>query len=80
MEYIHQDDAREKWCPFARVEINWIDDVGTITGNRFDTDKSNNLPAGTKCLAEECMAWIINEDGTESPKGRCGLINHTKAE
>ena len=67
-----EDQAREKWCPFA--------DIGP--GNRIATKDGDTLPMhGCFCIASDCMAWIacgedvFNDDGTVDVVlgGWCGL-------
>lgn len=51
-----EDEARQKWCPFARV-IEMLDDEpveGYGVGNRSTMQTSH---PHARCLASECMAW-----------------------
>lgn len=41
-----EDEAKTKWCPFARVSY------GKYSCNRSDHDS----PVG-KCIGSKCMAW-----------------------
>lgn len=71
-----EDEARKKWCPFARV----IDDLSGAAS-------SARLRDGTvKCIASECMAWrwidvteqndnptVADRTVKSSVRGFCGL-------
>lgn len=56
-----EQEAREKWCPHARV-VN----SAHMAGNRapFDTDYSERK-AFACCIASDCMAWRWVNDGFE---------------
>ena len=73
-------EAREKWCPMARLEGDYSDELGA---NRT---KSGRIPDAAKCIGSDCMMWVAtdnecaptpprrNEDDAEcSPAGYCGL-------
>jgi hypothetical protein len=51
-----EDEARTKWCPFARVIEN-----GSASGahNRVQlpTGRDVRVPVAGFCLASTCMAW-----------------------
>lgn len=57
MSNLHKEaQAREKWCPHARVLIISKDINGS--GNRVDFDGiSVANPEQARCIASECMAW-----------------------
>ena len=60
-----EEQAREKWCPMARVEI----DGGHLV-NKLDK-KWDPL-----CIASDCMMWRWGEpvlDGKNARQGYCGL-------
>lgn len=83
-----EEEARNKWCPFARVTI---DAPGVDTAwNRFP---GNETPHGTLCIGSQCMAWrwaslhrltfsdvdpddpviVTNIDKKSKTDGYCGL-------
>lgn len=56
------DEAKNKWCPMARVSA-------TPTG-----DLVSNRPYNvTACLADECMLWV--KSPSSNFEGCCGLIS-----
>ena len=76
-----EDEAKKKWCPFARVTEKWPDGV-TCARNRVVTIDGNSESelssvehasdlVGTKCLGSQCMAWR-KEEGLNI-EGYCGL-------
>ncbi len=48
-----EEQAKEKWCPFARVVIG--DEVARASGNRFTSGHYHNEAA--RCLGSGCMLW-----------------------
>ncbi len=77
-----EDQARTKWCPFARqmVSINQGQSpIALASANRFDGDQV------AMCLGSGCMAWRETEGarsgawvgGEQDPprpaRGYCGL-------
>jgi hypothetical protein len=49
--YLTEEDAREKWCPFARVASSETEAASANRGLPGD----GRGPVG--CIASECMAW-----------------------
>lgn len=79
-----EKEARECWCPFARVSIEGIaDDQLYFAGNRMmDADGNVSIVVGaTKCIASDCMAWWWEfqsshnkgAEFTDQARGCCGL-------
>lgn len=48
-----EEEARERWCPFARCERS------DTRGGSFNRDRDAiwPLPRGAMCLGSACMAW-----------------------
>lgn len=81
-----EEEAKSKWCPFARswdTIVSEQDSVARpVTINRY----SWGLPDGTKCLGSGCMAWSrefrtlyrLGDSGSveheDTGKGYCGLV------
>ena len=53
--------AKTKWCPWSRL----------ANGANRTSNSSVEIPAGTRCMASDCMAWLSNDD---AKTGRCGLV------
>ena len=80
-----EDEARQKWCPFARVAMISSSDIECPPCNRLAIDGVSGLeknPAGARCIASDCMAWRQYADiPADSPYydpelglgGHCGL-------
>lgn len=77
-----EDDARKKWCPFARVP-----DGGGVTGavtatNRHAGQKTGGdgkpriLRGNAMCIAAECMAWRWHNGFTYGYCGLAGIDAH----
>lgn len=54
-----EEEAKTKWCPFARVGVRWMDsqaeslaDLAAIAVNRGE-----NADTRSRCLGSACMAW-----------------------
>ncbi len=85
-----EDEAKTKWCPFARVIQFDIDDMPT--GNRLYTAATGemNFDGPALCIGSACMAWrwnlivkphhqmqvIIEPDEYSDSSGYCGLAKH----
>jgi hypothetical protein len=74
-------EAKQKWCPFARVGILTVN--GGVTVNRpigVPSERSE-VSEGTRCIASGCMAWewyvwpqqAAAESPSTEPAGVCGL-------
>lgn len=58
-----EEEARAKWCPFARVMSSAEGDGSN--GNRcFDADMQN--PKWARCIASACMAWRGQDRAAET--------------
>jgi hypothetical protein len=76
-------EAKEKWCPFTRVVgPNRMAPENRISLSAADHDKLSlsshpprKFPAGTHCLASQCMAWRWASKFYEEQDalGHCGL-------
>lgn len=78
------EEAKEKWCPFARVIVAKQKNDANIVGvpvsfNRIAIARSDRtiLDSSTKCMADKCMAWRWSEQPAIIPAppqtGYCGL-------
>ena len=70
---VSEDEAKTKWCPFARQMVTIESGGGAITGavavgsaNRFEGGK------GSLCLGSGCMAWR-RADALDTKIGYCGF-------
>lgn len=73
-----EDEARKRWCPFARVPDGGGADGRQLTAtNRHAGDKSGRdgkpriLRGNAMCIASECMAW--RSEHNAMGHGFCGL-------
>lgn len=69
-----EDEAKTKWCPFARV----LSSLQHGIGNR--DVRGGSYSPGALCIASACMAWrwdvegaTANETHYSSTHGYCGL-------
>ena len=66
-----EDEARKKWCPFARIH------GGYASFNRSKI-RLENIPQSL-CIASDCMMWRWGDIKYEGPTGEgiqhgyCGL-------
>ena len=78
-----EDDAKKKWCPFARSP-KWED----ANGPAINRKGSGEMDSGSRCIASACMAWRwFDEESDDHPgmtharitgdltlrRGYCGL-------
>jgi len=68
---VRAEEARMKWCPFARSA--WQEGNAVTTVNR---DTMGSFHAKCHCLASNCMAWRWSDKDRE--KGYCGLAEPPK--
>ena len=65
---VTEDQARTKWCPFARVEIESeggaVCSANRLPGVGGSADPDLEWPS-PRCIASECMAW---RDAGEHPE------------
>jgi hypothetical protein len=47
-----EEEAKTKWCPFARVSMAWQSSIGSA--NRGLTEDEKPL---ANCIGSACMAW-----------------------
>lgn len=60
-----EEEAKKRWCPFARVTIggklptsmNRLQTIGKDSDGDTVTEGALRLPIGARCIASECMAW-----------------------
>lgn len=69
-----EEEAKTKWCPFARTVERWPDSGISVARNRVahiigdgELDKVIR-PFGCECIASECMAWRWNEEWKVQPE------------
>lgn len=62
-----EDEAKTKWCPFARVDAT-SETNGMVTGvfgggNRIILPGNTPVlsPSEARCIGSACMAWRMNE-------------------
>jgi hypothetical protein len=75
-----EDEAKTKWCPFARVHVCGNDRAQDIQPhNRVvfqkHEDASHN-PPDARCIGSACMAWRglkADDAGGYVGRGFCGL-------
>jgi hypothetical protein len=65
------DEAKTKWCPFARLRPA-MTDAGSV--NRLD--RGDDPGAWPHCIADSCMAWRWWK---AEHKGYCGLVGKEAA-
>ena len=76
MTLLTEEQAKEKWCPWARQESSG----GSF--NRY-RPQDGNIPPHCCCIASECMAWRVKElrniaanstdEAYGQARGYCGL-------
>lgn len=67
-----EEQAKTKWCPFARDYAQVGAGSRPVTVNRTPTGLCES---GTMCIATACMAWHWGEPETQKlpRQGYCGL-------
>jgi len=62
-----EEEAKKKWCPFAREGLQFGGPHGVAAGNNC-------------CIASDCMMWrqLAHQEGLDpqfKPPGFCGLAS-----
>lgn len=66
-----EDEAKTKWCPFARVSWNNKSSINRVSGGDVV-----GLPITSMCVASACMAWRWR-DFPKRDHGYCGMAERT---
>lgn len=68
-----EDEAKKKWCPFARLAIS--NRPNTPSLNRIlDVDDPSIIENLTKCIGSDCMAWRVERTYSNGRQDcYCGL-------
>jgi hypothetical protein len=80
-----EDEAKTKWCPFARAALGWEVRAGQDETLAATVNRGSGISDPCRCIASECMAWRWTLEREEfatidTPKrlasttdGHCGL-------
>lgn len=70
-----EDEAKTKWCPFARVGAPVDSIAAGCSTNRWPGDDSVGPGSPYLCIAADCMAWRWSqpETGDRPLDGFCGI-------
>jgi hypothetical protein len=72
-----EQQAKNMWCPFARVWASDVEGSGeSVSINRYG-DHEQTLHPNAMCIGTRCMAWRTKRDaalndGSRVPLGYCG--------
>jgi len=78
---VTEDEAKTKWCPFARVGTSAY--TGYPAVNR-DVEGGARTEEASRCVGSACMAWRLqNRDSAGFPipserAGYCGLAGGSR--
>ncbi len=81
-----EEEAKELWCPFARV-VEFTEDTISAPYNRAWAGDGHptrtHEPLQCRCIGDRCMAWRWEEHDlgpgkprAVGPKGCCGLAGN----
>lgn len=76
-----EEEAKTKWCPFARVPGISLGGHG-IAINRSTEDDPKQKSLTPKCIGSDCMAWREDltrdeaSQGFAAQSGHCGLAGN----
>lgn len=66
MPLLTEEEAKQRWCPFSRIiltDMNGIFRRGAAYP--YNRGSAASLPAGSQCIASDCMAWRQSADDWE---------------
>lgn len=54
-----EEEAKTKWCPFARVGVRWMDSQAASLADltAVAVNRGENAAEQARCLGSACMAW-----------------------
>ena len=63
-----EDEAKTKWCPFARTVVTSDRSRHTATGNRAAVELAGKVslyaaPNYASCIASDCAVWHVDHCG-----------------
>ena len=79
MTALTEEEARKRWCPFARAVAPVVDTHANTTGGTTANRGADGAPdPDCRCLASGCMAWrvihpTISTDSSQPARGICGI-------
>ena len=73
---MNEQDAIQKWCPFARSQDFCDGKYLGASVNRQSSGQNQPEPV-CMCIASRCMAW---RDGQGAAYGYCGLVGRGNRE
>jgi hypothetical protein len=54
---VTEQDAKTKWCPFARVPLSDAHDFGATAMAAVNRSDFSDTPEYPRCIGSACMAW-----------------------
>ena len=72
-----EDEAKTKWCPFARHPV--LVNYSTVVSVNRGTDDDSLIQGISRCIGSRCMGWVaekeLADDGwLPTGGGLCGFI------
>lgn len=74
-----ENEAKQRWCPFARVTLYPSHDGSAWNRSVVNSGERQRQEVATLCIGSACMAWrwATTEEGSKSRESRthgfCGL-------
>ena len=58
-----EDEAKQKWCPFARVKASGTDrnSFNRLFSGIGKERRSDESPESSRCIGSRCMAWLVDD-------------------
>lgn len=60
-----EEEAKTKWCPFARVGVRWMDSQAESLADltAVPVNRGSSAEDLARCIGSACMAWRQNAAG-----------------
>ncbi len=71
-----EQEARQKWCPFAMTAGSYGDELAGIGITTFNRSASGRTDRNCMCLGSDCMAWRWHDERNET--GFCGIARRPR--
>jgi hypothetical protein len=75
---MEEEEARTKWCPFARAKAYDLDvkEQPFAANRKMDGEPDQwCLCIASRCMAWQWIGWQQHKDKPETRHGMCGLVN-----
>ncbi len=71
-----EDEAKTKWCPFARVAGQMGGEAQGTSFNRWTTGAAGGASDPAACIGSACMAWRVRHQWLDNALQEPGWVTY----